>query len=448
MKRKVIVDPALIEHEMNLNLMYDNGEPAEITDHLYGNLSLPSYVHGYSLAIEYMYHWFQSKFPKGYFIGGIYIDGKHVLDDYKQYSKNVIKGQNPRARMAPTIQQDFDREYLDTYMAPPEVYLRRSKYNESFFKDYDRKLFLGMVPRALRMDFNFKVRLNTRSQQLDIKNRMELYFRIGATQTNYISVDFHVPKAILLNIAEKSGFEIKNNEVVNIIDFLSYLNSKSDLPFLFKIRAINQKPEFFIRMNNMPVHINCTDKLQMDDGERDGKLDTNFHVEMNCVLTIPIPHFYAFYCATELTSKIELKDLESTPIYSIQHYDIPKTDENGWNQAAITSYACEKDDQEMDLSTIFQGDNILTRAIKHDMTQGLSPSKFINIKVFNTDNLYGPNPYIVPIQMDWKTKIAHFKKPMDEAILTIVMYYDREYINTIEIEMKKFNATRISPDKR
>lgn len=448
MEKRIIVDPSLVAENMTLNLEIEGGGQKEKIQNLYGNLSLPSYVHGYSLAIEYMYKWFESKFPKGYFIGGIYIDGKHVLDDYKQYSKNVVKGQNPRARMAPTIQQDYDREFVDLYMASPELYLRRSDYNDSFFKDYERKLFLSLIPRALRMDFNFKVRVNTKAQQMDIKNRMELYFRVGSTQSDYVSMDFHIPKDIILNIAEKSGFEIVNGEVVNIIDFINYLNSKSELVFLFKLRAINQKAEFFIRLNRVPIHINCTDKLQMDDGERDGKLDTNFHVEMNCVLTFPIPFFYVFYSATPLTTKIELKELECTPIYSIQHFDIPKVDENGWNQAAITSYATDKGDTFMDLSSIFNGDNVLTRAIKHDLTRGISPAKFINIKVLNSDNLSGPGPIEVPIKIDWKTFIAYFDQPQDETVYQIVIYTDREYINTLETELRKFNESRISKDKR
>ena len=43
---------------------------------LYGNLALPSYVHGYSLAIEYMYDWFKSKFPKDFFTVVYYGDYK------------------------------------------------------------------------------------------------------------------------------------------------------------------------------------------------------------------------------------------------------------------------------------------------------------------------------------------------------------------------------------
>ena len=212
---------------------------------LKGNLALPSYVHGYSLAIQFMYDWFMSKFDKDFFIGGMYIDGKNVLDDYKRLNdyarRNIVKGQNPRAKMSPSIQYDYDREGVDLYQAPPQVYLRRSSYQDAFFKDYDRNMFLGFMPRALRMDVNYRVRLNSRSQQLDTFNRMELYFRNGATQSENISVDFHIPMYIILNIADQAGFEIKNGCVVDILDFIHYLNSHSDLPFLFKLRAINQR---------------------------------------------------------------------------------------------------------------------------------------------------------------------------------------------------------------
>lgn len=415
--------------------------PGEKTKKLYANLALPSYVHGYSLAIQYIKQWFENKFEKDYFKGGIYIDGKHVLDDYKKFSKNVIKGLNPRARIAPTIEYDYDREMVDSYLAPPELYLRRSNYNESFFKDYDRDIFLGMDMRALRMNFNIKIRLNTRSQQLDLFNKMELAFRVGATQSDSISVDFHIPKSILLNIANKAGFEIKNNEVVNIIDFLSYLNNHSDLPFLFKIRAINQKPEFFIRINGLYTHIAVKDKLQLDDGERDGKLDFNFHVEMNVVLTIPIPHFYSYYSASELTTSVESKERNDVvAIYSINVFDIPKVDEHGWAQAAVTEYSVENGDTEMDLSSIFTGDNILTQAINHDLTKGISPYHFINIKVYRNEDVAKE----CEVKMNWETNIAYFSQPETENVLTIVIYYDRNYINNLDIELNNYNNSRIT----
>ena len=50
------------------------------------------------------------------------------------------------------------------------------------------------------------------------------------------------------------------------------------------------------------------DKLQLDDGERDGKLDFNFHIEMTTSLEIPIPHYYSYYSAEELMGSVTVKE--------------------------------------------------------------------------------------------------------------------------------------------
>ena len=416
---------------------------------LHASLALPSYVHGYSLAIQYMHNWFKSKFPNEFFRGGIYIDGKNVLDDYKRLNdyamKNIVKGQNPRARIAPVVQYDYDREGLDVYLGSPNVYLRRSKFQDSFFKDPERDLFLGFVPRGLRIDFGFKVRLNSRSEQLDTYNMMELYFRNGSTQSEYISVDFHVPKHIVHHIAEKAGFEIVNNQVVDVIDFINYLNRHSSLPFLFKMRSINQQPEYFIRVNNVYTHIAVRDKLQLDDGERDGKLDFNFHVEMAATLDIPIPHYYAFYSAEEMKSELIVKETtDCVAVYSINIFDIPEEDEHGWQNISETSYQADKGDMEIDMSSIFSGDNLLTRAIDHELANFVSPHKFCNIKIFRQNDV----ARVVDFDFDWETKVAKLHAPEDEGVLDLVIYCDMEYVNSLNIELGNYNKTRLSKDNR
>lgn len=444
MSRKVI-SAQEIENTITLP---ENRYGFERIKNLHANLALPSYVHGYSLAIEYMYNWFRSKFPNDFFRGGIYIDGKNVLDDYKRLNdyamKNIVKGQNPRARIAPVVDYDYDRDGIDVYYGSPTTYLRRSKFNDSFFKDQERDLFLGFVPRGLRMNFGFKVRLNSRSEQLDTYNMMELYFRNGSTQSEYISVDFHVPKHIILHIAEKAGFEIVNNEVVDVLDFIKYLNKHSSLPFLFKLRSINQQPEYFIRVNNIYAHISVMDKLQLDDGERDGKLDFNFHIEMNAVLDIPIPHYYAFYSAEEFTGDLVVKESnDCVAVYSINIFEIPEEDEHGWKNISETSYQTDKDEEFIDMSTIFAGDNPLSRAINHELTAGISPFKFLNIKIFKQNDLARE----VDFEFDWKTKIATFKSPAEMDMLDIVIYCDMEYMNNINIELGKYNQSRLSKEK-
>lgn len=426
---------------VNKNLYYGHDRVKKLR----GNLALPSYVHGYSLGIEYMYSWFKNKFTsqfgENFFKGGIYIDGKNVLDDYKRLnaldSKNIIKAENPRARIGIEVEYDYDREGVDLYQAPPEVFLKRSPYQEAFFKDYDHDLFLAMTPRAMRMNLAYKVRVNTRSQQLDIANFMELNFRSGATQAEYISVDFHVPKYIILDIAYKAGFKVVDGEVVDILDFIHYLNLHSELPFLFKLRAINRKFEYFIRVNNLYTHIATRDKIQRDSGERDGKLDFNFGIEMNAILTMPIPHYYAYYSSEVLTKEIAVDKLgeDMIPIYSINLFDIPKMDEHGWVQVAATSYQADKGDTTMDISPLFQGNSMLAKAIRHDLAVGISPSKYMNIMVFRDDDLAKQ----VDFKFDWVDKQIVLERPTAEERFTISIYTDRAYLNRLETSMNELD---------
>ena len=433
-------------NSLGVTIRRDSNESVRVTD-LYSALTLPSYTHSYSLAIEYMYKWFAAKFSTNFFRGGIYIDSKYVLDEYKQLCKTLVKKENPKARIQPTLDFDYDREGVDVYNAPPEVYIRRSQYQDSFFKDHERNLYLGFGMRAMRMNFNFKVRVNTRAQQLDLMSKMELAFRVGSTQHNYISVDFHVPKSIILNIASRAGFRIIDTpigkEVENVLEFLNYLNRHSDIPFLFKIRAINQKPEFFIRINDLYTHISVKDKLQKDDGERDGKLDFNFCVDMDAVLTMPVPHYYVLYSQEVIEVPVDLKEMDEGTIamYSVNVVDIPYVDEHGFNQAAVTAYSADKGETELDLSPLFTGENVLTRVINHDMAIGISPSKYINVKVYRED---APSEY--KVMMDWNTKHAKILREGGvevEGVLQIVMYYDREYVNNLDIEMQHYNNSRI-----
>ena len=445
MSGRVAVSPEDITRASREAVLDADNYGFERIKNLYANLALPSYVHGYSLAIEYMYNWFKEKFPKDFFRGGIYIDGKNVLDDYRRLNdyarRNIIKGQNPRCRMEPRVEYDYDREGIDTYLGSPQIYLRRSNFETSFFKDYYNDLFLLMRPRALRMNVNFKVRVNSRSEQLDTFNRMELYFRNGGTQYEYISVDFHVPKYIILSIAKKAHFEIKNDEVVDIIEFISYLNKHSLYPFLFKLRAINQKPEYFIRVNDVYTHIAVRDKLTLDDGERDGKLDFNFHVEMNTTLEIPIPHFFVYYSADEMKGNTTIMEANKgcVAIYSINILDIPKVDKHGWGQIAFTDYQIEKGDTEIDLSPILTGSNVLVKAIDDNIKLGVSPSSFINIEAYKDDDI----AKTLDFKLDWPTKKMLFRYPEGEGVVHIVIYYDHEYINNLQISQMNLYEKRV-----
>ena len=189
----------------------------EYRPELYKSLYLPSYVHGYSLAIEYMRDWFVNNFPKDYF-KTVYINGKHVLDDWKHWNNYNIKKEKPMLAIIPTVNVDWDRENLDLYLGSKDIMLRRYTFQDSFIKDYRNMVFLYMQMRQMEMTFSFRVRVESRAQQLDLMNKMELWFRCGSTQQDHLSADIHIPYEIMLNIAKDAHFEIEDVPVGAIVN--------------------------------------------------------------------------------------------------------------------------------------------------------------------------------------------------------------------------------------
>lgn len=411
---------------------------------LYESLVVPSYVHGYSLAIEYMKKWFIGKFGSNYF-KYVYVNGSHVLDEWKHFNNYVIKREKPMLAIVPTVDYDYNREEVDSYLMDQKIMLKRSNYQQSFFKDYDNLNFLYVHLKELKMDFNFKIRVNSRAQQQDLYQKMMLWFRVGATQKQFITADFHIPYNIMLNIAESVGFTIKNNMICNLCEFLNYMNSHSDNVIMFKMRAINQKPEFFVRAQNLRAHITITDKLQLDDGEREGKLESNYHVEMHTEFRLPIPFFYAYFCQVPLVYEIEVSERQKglKPVYTIDPYEILPENENGWGQIAVTGYVTDEGEKEIDMSPILRNGGNVQKVIEHSLENGISPNRFLDMRLYRGEEFRRR----APISMDWEKCILHIEDEVKEEDNDIIIYGDKGYINDVIATLEHFEDNRIEVPK-
>lgn len=414
---------------------------------LYSSLSIPSYVHGYSLTIEYMRNWFLKGFPKNYF-KYIHINGKHMFDDYKRWNKQNVKREKPLLIITPNVEFDYDRENLDLYIGGADIFLKKSDYQKSFFKDTDSQIYLGVQFQALKMNFNFKVRNSTRAEQLDNMKRMELVYRIGGTQAEDISVDYVIPEDIILNIAVLKGFEVKNKQIVNVTEFLSYLNAHSDLPFTYKLRTIKGKYEFFIRVNNIYTHISTMDKLNVDDGEREGQLDNNFNIDMVANVIVPVPHFFSLYNEKPLVYPIESglqENYTGIGIYSISQFIMPEYNSIGWGTFINTNYLLDKEERVIDLSPLF-GKTSTSKVIEDSLSKFISPNAFIDIKLFK--EVAGDYPSI-PYEMNWETKeITLLDDTLIDENIYIIIYEDKKYVNDTIISLNNIDQERITVEEK
>lgn len=416
---------------------YDKREQIDL---LYKSLSIPSEVHGYSLGVEYMKDWFLERCPKNFF-KTIYINGKNVMDDFRRFNKEKIMTiEKPALAIIPSINTSYNRDTVDLELGGRDVLTRRSaRYHDAFIQDSDNNIFLGIVLKQLEMPFTFRMRFNTRAQQLDFANYLKMSHRIGATQKHFLSLDFHIPTDIILAIAENRKFTIKDGKVVDIVGFLKYLNSHSYLPIIYKLRTINGNSEFFVKVDKAYTHISCLDELNLDDGVRTGHLDTNFHIEMNAVLKMIVPNYYFFYSKKLLDKTYDEATSSVEALYTYRSIEPPEKNEKGWEQYLSTEW--EEPERYIDtikFEELLTGGDMIN-VIKHTISTGISPSIFLDIQ------LYCENRKI-DTYIDWENLEIVVNQQMKEDTSKITIYIDKLYYNEQLVVVKNSLKSRIQPD--
>lgn len=417
------------------------------------SICVPSQIQSYSLCIEYIKYWFLRKFPKDFF-KTIYVDGKNPYDEFRKLSKvQMLKRQKPALAINPTISWDFDDEKLDFHAFGLNVYAPMGLFRDAFFKDYDHNIFLGISMEKLLFNFTFRMKFETRAQQMDMYKYIKLACRVGSTHGEDVDLDFHVPYDLMLQIAHDIGYEICYEEnrqarIVNIRKFLGYLNSHSPIPFLYKYRTINGKHEFFMRMQAMYIHFKSLD-LSADDGEREGHMMNNFTIEWNVEVRFPAPKLYAYYSKTEhklqtLYGAWYQPDGVVSSFYLFKGFELPETNRYGWIKYLYTTY--EEDSKnigktiDINIGELFEEGDI-SEIIHECLCNMISPAIFIEPVVIN-------DAKEMRIQMDWESMTLHVLDPLTSPGSFLVFYVDMEYMNTALITKREMDKNRLAPSKK
>lgn len=423
---------------------------------LYADLYVPSWVNGYSIAMEYVHNWFLSKFPKDFF-KTVHVVGKTPFDDFRRFEYgDYVKRQKPAVSFAASINYDNEFSNIDLHMFGIDTYMMKTDFHRSFFKDPMKKLYLGHVAEAMEINFTIRTRFSTRAEQLDMYKKMELLFRIGCTTTVDTDLDFHVPYDLMSDLARDAGFQIDVNGTIMLpYEFLFYLNQHSQIPFLYKLRYINGKHEFFIRMNNMPLYLDTRNKLDPDDGEQEGQTMNNFNIDFPVRVIIPVPQFYIYYSEGKLVNELHLQPSHGTNVYSMRVLDIPDVNEKGWTMYGTSNYLKEKDEKyvkEIDISSLFVApvdtrvDISLEDLIEDSIQCGISPSTFIDIRVYTNDMMAARGK--LPSSMDWKRRKIILPDDVKNSYFYLIIYTEQGYINSKVIDINKVYKNRITDSKR
>lgn len=416
---------------------------------LYSNLIVAQESMGYSIGIQYVKKYLLDRLPKNY-IKYFHLNFKHMMDDFRVFNKQNVKHEKPHAALTPSVEYDYDRENLDMYGSDATTILKRSDYQRSFFKDYDHRVFLGLQMHALKMNFRFKVRVGTRAEQIDLFRRMELVYKIGATHSEDISCDFVIPYELVRNIAALAGFEIdeKTKEIKDPLDFLAYMNKHSDIPIMYKFRAINGHNEYFMRLSHIYTHLNFKNKLDVEDGEREGMMENNYDITMEFALKLPTPKFFALYNERPIIYPLEIEK-GNVLLCSLAQFTIPDTNTRGWNQVINTVYMIDDDEDVFDIHEMFLSNQTtdIRKVINYCIGKYISPKVFIELKIYRE---LGGDYVEVPCELEYRSQdeiLVKLGQKMKSQYLYIGIYIDMEFVNNTAIDINEFNKNRVqSPE--
>ena len=425
---------------------------------LYRSICVPSTTQAYSLCVEFMKRWFLSKFPQDTF-KSVYVEGKNIYDDFRSLDKTaLLKRQKPALTITPSISWDFNNDNVDSYPYGMDLYVQTGKFKESFFSYTPNNSYMGIGMETILMPFNFRIKLETRAQQLDMYKFIKMACRVGFTCGEDVDLDFHLPYALMIQIAKDNGFKTQSKKIsedkdeyeeiiCNVPEFLRWLNKYSSLPFLYKFRALNGKNEFFLKMRNMYVHIR-PDNLSADDGEREGQLSNNFTIEMSAEVRFPAPKMYAYYSdhAHKLQTVYGTWYQPNGPVtscYTFKGAIIPDLNRYKWPLFMSTTY--EEDDEnklykplEIDLTELLEGD--VGNCIIDCLSKSISPAILCELIFYNGGEYING-------KMDWETFTFTSTNPVKSLGTYIGVYVDNNFVADYLLKDNKRYETRINESK-
>lgn len=439
----------------NLKPLDINAFNARHSKTLYRSICVPSTSQSYSLCIEFMRRWFLSKFPHGTF-KSVYVEGKYIFDDFRTLDRTaMLKRPTPSLTITPSINWDFNNENIDSYPYGMDLYVQTGKFKESFFSYAPNNSYMGIGMETILMPFNFRIKLETRAQQLDMYKFIKLACRVGFSCGDDVDLDFHVPYSLMVQLAKDNGFEILSRKlsedgseyeevIKNIPAFLRWVNRYSTLPFLYKYRALNGKNEFFLKMRNMHVHIRPSD-LTADDGSREGQLTNNFMIEFSAEVRFPAPKMYAYYSNNEhkLQTVYGAWYQPNGPItscYTFKGSTIPDLNRYKWPLFMSTTY--EEDDNEkigkvltINLQELLEGD--IGACINDCLSKSISPAIFCDLIFYNGGEYVNGN-------MDWESLTFTSTNPVRSLGTYIGVYIDNDFVTDYILKDNKRDSTRIT----
>lgn len=394
-----------------------------------------SLAHSFGTITSIVIDYFKSKFPENYFKRE-FVNTEMSLNGLRKIRSDImrVKAHKPILIVQPVIDFNDMPEFINNNIMNStliEIYdNRRPSYDlMGVFQDYERDIYLQAKVSRYKIRYEFTIILETDMQAINVCNylmstiRHEHPFRMGKM------TEIEVPNFIINQLSSDSEIPIINPELNSRGEFLTYLNSNSHYPFLYKFQTSTGNPMYFLYVDNT-LTLLFNDKPSMDRSSRNNmikgtaSITESLNVEFNTIST-----FYYTSGNEPITKAPDLNDIITNTtiiIDRIPMIELTKTNELGWRLYSSVLYEVEDVNDRVSIRELIDADII--KCIDYNKENGVDNNIFLDIRIVNGD---GPMP-IDDYSFDWDTYELVTSNNKINTTYRIAIYVNSNYVNMIK----------------
>lgn len=428
---KFIINPKMFNH-------YYMREKVNLNSKLYPT----GFEHQYDCIVGFVKKWVLSLTGEDFF-KNIYVNESISYKRIKRKTQlELLKYDNPQIVIIPRIDSSFNRDTIDLYQRGIET-LQLSRIDESLIRDTENKSYIGMHPRQIKIDFDIKIKLSTKVQQLKLFELLKLGLKSGSTQDIYEPTTFQIPFELISEMYSKLfDKELKENSLEDSKEIVDYINSHSITPVKYDKDLSSGRYHFYIDVTDYDYHIVFLDDISIDDGEREGHTYNNYMIEFSFSVYGACPAFYYWFYSDKSKVSNYIYSYENNKvndnrdsleiIHSINEFKIPEKYNNQDLYLSVQITDVPQGDFTIYISDIKEGlgfSDQLMKVIDYCTSRHINPSVCVSFLTF----FMGIRK---DIEVDWfNDKIIVKDIPLN-CVLDFAVYVDKLYVNKILADIK------------
>lgn len=381
-----------------------------------------------AVAVEYT----KSKFPKGY-IQDVHIAESMTALSMRDECKKVFK----RDYQTLFVQADYTLgehvlgQLPRWYKANEFIFKNKRKRYTPVLMDDENEIYVYTIPNRVKVNFNFRLKLQTAMQCQDVYNYIYNTFDIeGYRYLNNIKLETEIPKSFIKPICSRFGWDYGNKQdrekLVEYLHKYSYggVQEKINLASGNSMYAYNYNANILMNFQDMPERDRNYKSMTISEG----------YVNFSFSMEMWTPSNYIFEAGNiEEDEEIDISPFDNntsnTYLYNIHvDTDYIKEIEDGKHliirRQFVPDINVEYDELPFEDVMPTELKNVLDK-IKED---GYRLDNLVDVKIM-AGNKYIP---VSEYDLEWEDYTVKTKNPMKNTTYSILIYGDLDKLNKIE----------------